>query len=128
MPGIVLALAFAYLYQVAPHGHVDAQHAPSHPAHDAHSDHAHPPAHGPEAGDPSGTAHHHHAVAQHLDFHAVRLCLRAVDRDHGDPAAPAESVDPVRVSMRCGNVPAGPARWAPDDPLLRHAPARAPPA
>ena len=127
-PVIILTLAVAYLFQVAPHGHVDDSHADSHPTHHAHANHAHPPANGADERDSSGTEHHHHSVAQHLDFHSVRLCLRVVAQDHGNPAAPTEAVEPIHNPIQSDFVAIEPTELAPDDPLLLHAPSRAPPA
>jgi hypothetical protein len=133
--GIILALAVAYLFQAAPHGHVDAAHAPEHaPDHahgHAHADHAHAPAAGADgaaADDAPGTGHHHHAVSRHLDLHSVRHSLQVVGQDHAQAVALAEAIAPLPGGCPCGFTAGEPAAPVPDDPLLRHAPPRAPPA
>ena len=115
-PVVILTLAVAYLFQVAPHGHVNDDHAESHPTHHPHANHAHPTADGADERDSSGTEHHHHSVAQHLDFHSLRLCLRAVDQDYGNLAALAAAVEPIHISLRCSFVAIEPPEPAPDDP------------
>ena len=127
-PGMILALALVYLFQVAPHGHIDAFHPEPHATHQAHADHDHAPVDSADDQDSSNDRHHHHSVTQHLDFHSVRLCLRAVDQDHGGPVAVAAVVDLIPGSLLCGFVAAKPAEPVPVDPLLLHAPSRAPPA
>ncbi|MBE0565715.1 MAG: hypothetical protein IH621_07165 [Krumholzibacteria bacterium] len=128
--GIILALAVAYLLQAAPHGHVDDAHAQDHAAAHApaHADHAHAPAAGADADDSPATGHHHHAVSRHLDLHSVRHGLLTAGQDHAQATALAVAVEPLPGSCRCGFTAGQPAEPAPDEPLLRHAPPRAPPA
>jgi hypothetical protein len=127
-PGIVLALAVAYLFQVAPHGHTEVAHTEPYSTHQAPANHTHAP---DAAADEHGSAdagHHHHSVAQHLDFHSMRLSLRAVDQDHGKSAASAVAVESIPVPLSCSSVATEPAEPEPQNPLLPHAPSRAPPA
>lgn len=127
-PVLVLVLTAAYLLQAAPHGHAgDFRCAPPW-QHGAHGDQTRIPADGADDRRSPGSCDHQHYLAQHLDVHSLRPGPGVDGRHHGNPALPAAPVEPVRLSSGPRPLTAAPAGPAPDDPLLLHAPPRAPPA
>jgi hypothetical protein len=131
----VLALAFAYLSQALPHAHAEAHHPDPHPAPIAHShahDHHHHHAHAPETHEadhgPSGPGRHHHEIARHLDVHFLRDVQIATDHDHLGPPLPAAVPALPNARPATERIATAPTAPSPPDPLLPHAPSRAPPA
>lgn len=128
VPAIVLVLVAIYLFQAVPHGHTFPVHSEPHPPHPAHTDHAHAPADGADGGRSPQDGHHHHSLAQHLDFHSMRPCLGKIVRIAGDAVLTPSAVETAPVALECGIAMAEPTGPLPDDPLPPHAPSRAPPA
>ena len=67
--GLVLILPLMYLYQLVPHTHAAHQHDQSHEAQVPHTNHSHDD----NETDLPESAHHHHALTNHLDTHISLL-------------------------------------------------------